>query len=785
LATNDKRARLYNRKFTSVSFLDTYLYGTLHNNITDVLARTYTSGVISGGVLSSSQANTVTVSAIQAITGTGNILDVVTASLLDNIPFENTNLTTYYVGLKYVEVEASDPVASAVETNAQTGVPEYAYWQEQLGELGNPDSITDNGDNTITLVVDGLTESGHSWAGRTVRVWLATLLSTSSGWYEDLTIQWDGSHNYVTTTGNFHQLSVRGVISTTVTAYRVWVKGITITTTDISSNSDYVFLGTITGNGATPVAFNQTGMQSVATFGNFFNNLNQLAKDINGDNYSFFNTGTRSSRIVGAFTDGDTTPDISNYESFATANTFATTITSLDGGVIGDIRQIIAKDSNTTLQHSSVLALANGIDFAMALYDSITFECVATDTWHEIYRTEINYIGTTSSTTTSSSTSSTSSTTSTTSSTISTSSTTSSTQSTISTSSTTSSTISTSTLSTTSSTSSSTTSSSTSSSSTSSSSTTSSSTSSSSSSSSTSSTSWSTTSTSTSTSSSSSSSSTCSSTTTRPGFWTLGNDLNTARRLGAGAGIQSAALSCGGATLSGISDITEEYNGTCWAASNAILTPRYQLGAFGTQTAVVSVAGLAAGSTVSNTTEEYDGTSWVASNNCTARYGIAACGTQLAGLKCGGLDAAVTPTTTTEEYNGTNWSNGGSLNAARYALTAAGVQTAALGIAGYALAVLGTVEEYDGTCWAMGGSISVARYSAAACGLQNAGLCFGGNEDPDLSADTEEYNGTSWFAGGDLNVARYALEGCGTQSDGLSMTGRTTVNVATTEEYMK
>lgn len=64
-----------------------------------------------------------------------------------------------------------------------------------------------------------------------------------------------------------------------------------------------------------------------------------------------------------AFSDGDTTPDVSAARVFKTANTSATTITALDGGVDGDEKIIEFEDDNTTLAHSSTLRLPFGVDF--------------------------------------------------------------------------------------------------------------------------------------------------------------------------------------------------------------------------------------------------------------------------------------------------------------------------------------------------------------------------------------------------------------------------------------
>ena len=149
MATNDKRIKLYNRKFTSISAMDTYFYDTLDRDIRDVLARAYPSGVISGAAISSSLDDTISVTATSAINYYGYIVDMIAQS---NVSFENTAATIYHVGIKVIEVEAGDPVADAVEINSNTSNSEYVYWQEEIGEVDNPDSIT------ITYIMRGKTE---------------------------------------------------------------------------------------------------------------------------------------------------------------------------------------------------------------------------------------------------------------------------------------------------------------------------------------------------------------------------------------------------------------------------------------------------------------------------------------------------------------------------------------------------------------------------------------------------------------------------------------------------
>ena len=99
------------------------------------------------------------------------------------------------------------------------------------------------------------------------------------------------------------------------------------------------------------------------------NNLTQLGKDTFGELYSLAHNGARNPRIIGEFVDGDTTPNISSYRTWKTANTADTYITNFDGGLTEDIRHIIFNDNNTRLIHGSGLNIYGGNTFRASLGD--------------------------------------------------------------------------------------------------------------------------------------------------------------------------------------------------------------------------------------------------------------------------------------------------------------------------------------------------------------------------------------------------------------------------------
>ena len=269
--------------------------------------------------------------------------------------------------------------------------------------------------------------------------------------------------------------------------------------------------------------------------------------------------------------------------------------------------------------------------------------------------------------------------------------------------------------------------------------------------------------------------------------WSSGGNMSNARRILAGAGIQTAGFVTGGyrdSAPTGNQNATEEYNGLGWTSGGNLNTARRLLSGAGTLTAGLVFNGYTTGAT--NLTEEYNGTAWTAVNTVPASlYARGSGGTQTAGLGFGGIPGDVT---TTSEYDGTNWAAGGALNTgAAYFASTMGTQTAGLAVgrftpAGSPLYVL--TEEYDGSTWTAGNTANTARYGGAASGIQTSALFFGGNVPPATSA-TEFYDGTSWTTSpASLATARHYLAGFGASGlSGLAAGGGYPVNTSATEEY--
>ena len=130
------------------------------------------------------------------------------------------------------------------------------------------------------------------------------------------------------------------------------------------------------------------------------------------------------------------------------------------------------------------------------------------------------------------------------------------------------------------------------------------------------------------------------------------------------------------------------------------------------------------------------------------------------------------------------WASGNALNTGRDAMASIGIQTAAMGAAGYITDVQTVVEEYDGTSWTEKADVNTARRLPGGAGTTTAGMIFGGLIPPpaDLGV-TETWNGTSWTEVADLNTGRYMGGGSGIQTSFLCYGGATPSPTVNTEDW--
>ena len=164
-------------------------------------------------------------------------------------------------------------------------------------------------------------------------------------------------------------------------------------------------------------------------------------------------------------------------------------------------------------------------------------------------------------------------------------------------------------------------------------------------------------------------------------------------------------------------------------------------------------------------------------------------GTIPAALCFGGYNPASRPkaTANSEDYNGTSWTEGNNLGTARWDISGAGSQTAALVAGGGTPGSTANCEEYDGSSWAEQNNLNTPG-RARTSGTQTAGMVSGRKDVPGITTNCETYDGTSWTEIANLNTARGAPQQVGDDSNALNASGTQdgvggVVNVSNVEEW--
>ena len=242
----------------------------------------------------------------------------------------------------------------------------------------------------------------------------------------------------------------------------------------------------------------------------------------------------------------------------------------------------------------------------------------------------------------------------------------------------------------------------------------------------------------------------------------------------------------GGVPPNGMSNYTEEFDGSSWTAGGNLPGSWRHSGGTGIQTAGLCVGGFNGPSNL-NGVYHYNGSSWSGGGNYpVAQYAVSVAGTQTAAIGMGG-GSDTTPANT---YNGSSWTSAGTMSVGRSWFGSAGTTTAALAIGG-SNATTGQCEEYDGSSWTSGGSLVTGRTMVTTCsfGTQTAAGQSGANTPTNPSPGKinflQTYDGTSWLTGATLGTGRQNSSGSGTTTSHLVATGfgpGTTYSVAA-EEY--
>jgi WD40 repeat protein len=136
-------------------------------------------------------------------------------------------------------------------------------------------------------------------------------------------------------------------------------------------------------------------------------------------------------------------------------------------------------------------------------------------------------------------------------------------------------------------------------------------------------------------------------------------------------GTQTAAL--GGGLTAPTSNVTEEYDGTSWSiAPGNLNTARRSAGGAGTQNFWFMFGGYTSRKYFLEQQKNIMVSAWTAVNSMnTGRFNMAAFGTQTAAIAAGGEPGA---TAATESWNGTSWTTVNSLNVSRSGIGGAGIK---------------------------------------------------------------------------------------------------------------
>lgn len=265
MSTLDEKVNIYLKKFLTQQQITTNFLDYLLKQTRESFSKVWQSnGVFEPSIVSNQLLSSDTVDTFDIITplvGTdgplGNVLNLDSIDS-NNITFENENGVEYFVGLRFQEIP------SGTEINARTGKVEYTFLQERIGELSEPDSVVDDGDETLTIEVDGIFEPGVSNAGRKVLVYLKQAVSQADT-FEEATVIFSGGKNVIETITSLGQ--TLGSISVDPADYQVFAIGSTVRrNTDLRLDPNVLYIGKFDGAGAgsSPTNFNQDDVTNLA-----------------------------------------------------------------------------------------------------------------------------------------------------------------------------------------------------------------------------------------------------------------------------------------------------------------------------------------------------------------------------------------------------------------------------------------------------------------------------------------------------------------------------------------
>ncbi len=263
MATGDERTNFADKRELPQQRIKDTFFDYLEERLLEVASRVWGSqrGVFGAATIIASGNNQfdITTLPIDFLDGDGNILTLESADA-DDITFANENAIPYYIGVRHCLIP------NGVLRNPRNQVIFYDMLEDRIGEVEEPDSVTENAGG-LKIYVDSIFEATQRSDDRLVTVWLRQPVSIdeSVAIERNLLVVWDGSNNYIQTVALLGQGA--GSASTNVADYQVCAQGVTVRkNTNLSTTSPYAFIGTVDGAtwGNPPSAFSVIGQIDVS-----------------------------------------------------------------------------------------------------------------------------------------------------------------------------------------------------------------------------------------------------------------------------------------------------------------------------------------------------------------------------------------------------------------------------------------------------------------------------------------------------------------------------------------
>lgn len=220
-----------------------------------------------------------------------------------------------------------------------------------------------------------------------------------------------------------------------------------------------------------------------------------------------------------------------------------------------------------------------------------------------------------------------------------------------------------------------------------------------------------------------------------------------------------------------------------WSTTSGLNSPRSGLGACGSTSSALSMAG-----SYQSTTEKWGGVSQATTSAMTAaKIYVAAAGNTSGALAFGGQNASYQLLNVNEKWSGTTWATTTVLNESKRYCGGAGTTTDALCGGGAGVISdynpLSTTELWNGSAQATTNSLNVARCAHGLGGTTSSAIAFSGTNFNVNYDSVEIWNGTSWATTSSMSIGRSELAGCGNTSLAYAIGGQVGGGSAIVEKW--